>query len=263
MTRPFLLRDLGAYLYPTYRIRLTLLVSLAVFCVVPGAFLFYLPLDVRLAYAYVLSAIIAASFYCQLTAFRGVVRVALALLFGGRHARRRYNPPGLQRMARSMGIERRPKVFLTANPWITSALTNALTGTIYLSASLIAKLPLREILATLGHELGHLKLRRRFFLEFLATIAMVVGAALVLAFSTVPIVVQIFEVALLMLLVNVVSWRNEYNADLESAKALGPEGLISVLEWLKAESTTDEGSETHPPLGDRIDRLVKLLEAPS
>ena len=67
---------------------------------------------------------------------------------------------------------------------------------------------------------------------------------------------------LLFLLIPMVSWRNEYRADFESAKALGPEGLISVFEQLEAESGSDEGSETHPPLRARINRLMKLLGPP-
>jgi len=60
-------------------------------------------------------------------------------------------------------------------------------------------------------------------------------------------------------MITYVCWRNERRADLISARFLGPEGLISVLEYLQRKPVRDEGSESHPPLKDRIKRLKKLL----
>jgi Zn-dependent protease with chaperone function len=54
-----------------------------------------------------------------------------------------------------------------------------------------------------------------------------------------------------------VCWRAEYRSDKESAKVTGPEGLISVFERFVPDE--DHGSETHPPLSKRIQRLEEML----
>ena len=63
-----------------------------------------------------------------------------------------------------------------------------------------------------------------------------------------------------MLVITYLSRRNETRADLEGAIGAGPEGLISVFEQLKNEAKRDEGSETHPPPKDRIQKLTNFLE---
>jgi Zn-dependent protease with chaperone function len=61
-----------------------------------------------------------------------------------------------------------------------------------------------------------------------------------------------------------VLWRNEYRADLEGANATSPEALIAVFEGLQGNqrkaNKKDCGSETHPPLHSRIERLERLLD---
>lgn len=47
---------------------------------------------------------------------------------------------------------------------------------------------------------------------------------------------------------------------MEGAKAVTPEALISVFESFKARFKKDEGSDTHPSLQERIDRLMPLLD---
>jgi Zn-dependent protease with chaperone function len=49
-------------------------------------------------------------------------------------------------------------------------------------------------------------------------------------------------------------------ADTEGAKAVSPEALISVFQSFQARFKKDEGSDTHPSLQERIDRLMPLLE---
>jgi Zn-dependent protease with chaperone function len=64
------------------------------------------------------------------------------------------------------------------------------------------------------------------------------------------------------LLVSFVSWRNEFRADRDGAKATGPEGLISVFEMVMQKCGKDEGSETHPPFSKRIQHLKPYLDEP-
>ena len=68
-------------------------------------------------------------------------------------------------------------------------------------------------MSTVSHEGGHVKTRRRYALEILGVMGAVLAVSFVLAFFTILLVVQIFEVALLLLAINFVSWRNERRAD--------------------------------------------------
>ena len=90
-------------------------------------------------------------------------------------------------------------------------------------------------------------------------IGSVVGVTFLFGLYSITVVVEIFELALAFLVLTVISWNNERRADMEGAKVTGPEGLISVFEELAAEDGKDDGSETHPPLHDRIARLSLLL----
>jgi Zn-dependent protease with chaperone function len=88
------------------------------------------------------------------------------------------------------------------------------------------------------------------------------GFAILMSSFTV-ILLLVFEttyITMTFLLVSFVSWRGEYRADMDGARATGPEGLISVFEHLKSKIGRDDGSETHPPLSKRIKRLEPLLD---
>ena len=258
MTRLVLLRELGVYL--KFQRRQALLAVLAILCVVPGSFAYRLPPDGRSIFVFVFSVLVVASFWSQVMAYSAVAKVLPVLTVGRKHELESYDPPELEQLARTVGIRKPAKVFLTTDSRVLSPFTNAVTGTIRVPKLWLAKFSRGEIISTIGHELGHVRYRRKFGLEILAGFTIALVGGIVLAFRTVTLIAEVFEVALLFLVIPVVSWRNERRADLSSAEALGPEGLISVLEHLKAESKRDDGSETHPPLEDRIRRLAKLLD---
>lgn len=254
-----LLRKLRKRASLTFRRSRWLLVGLLILCAVPGLLLAWMPVTIRHIYGYVLLAFASIALSSAVVPFVNIAWALPRMLLNRHWQHECYEPPELQGIVRTMGLKGAPRVLLVTNPLVTTPFTNALTRTIRLPKSWLAKLSPRELLSTLAHELGHVRGGRRFLLEMLGAFGIVLVAATPLAYLTASIIAQIFEVALLFLLIPWVSWRNEYRADLESAKALGPEGLISVLEQLEAESEGDEGSETHPPLKDRIERLTKLL----
>ncbi len=76
-----------------------------------------------------------------------------------------------------------------------------------------------------------------------------------------PVASVFAEFAIMMLLFPCIFRRNELRADMEGAKAFTPEALIAVFESLKNMYRKDEGSDTHPPLQERINRLMHLLDS--
>ena len=261
MTRLAPLRQVAEYLYLTFPIRRLLLLTLVVLSIVPGVLIFALPIGIREAFAYIYVGVLSMSAFCMYGAYRGAVVMTVgSTIFGRKHVPQRFSPPGLAELIKKMGITKDVEVYSTSNPWVKGPFTNGFTSKIYIPRSWINRFPSKEILATIAHELGHVKTGRRFGLEVLSVVVTVLFTTYALGFHTIALVAEVFELALALLLLTLVSWRNERRADLQGAAATGPEGLISVFEQLKAESKRDDGSETHPPLSDRIARLSKLLD---
>lgn len=237
--------------------------ALVVLSAIPGMFFsaFYsLPSSIRLDYAYVYAGMISVVGFCMYGAYKGSVVMGIASFFFGRkYAPQSYRPSSVRKLARKMGIKKKVEVYTTSNPWVKGPYTNGFTSKVYIPVSWVNRFPSKEVLATIGHELGHVKTRRRFGLEMAAVVAFVATSSFVLGIHTAPIIAEVFEFAQLMLLMTWLSWRNEKRADMLSGAAMGPEGLISVFEQLRVESKRDDGSETHPPLKDRIAGLSKLL----
>jgi Zn-dependent protease with chaperone function len=184
--------------------------------------------------------------------------------FGRRHRPVPLSSPEIDTLASKMGILGKVRVYSTGNPWVRGPFTNAFTSRVYVPMSWIESFPKSEIIAVLAHEFGHVKRRVRFGLELTLAAGLAYSFALILNLFTVMLVLvfEVAEIAMLFLLVSFVSWRNEYRADRAGARAAGPEGLISVFETVRQKSGKDEGSETHPPLSKRIQRLEPLLDEP-
>jgi len=255
------LKEIGEYIYLTFTHRRLLLLIIVASSVVPGTFLYLLPLSIRLAYAYFFVSISMLSFFCFSHVFTGPAKQIFGtIIFGGRYKPKVYSTPKVNRLARKMGIAEKTKVYVTTNPWIKGPFTNMITRKVYIPESWLKNFPSKEILSIISHEFGHVKTRGRFSFELLLALGGTIASTLILGFFSNLFIVMVFEFALMMLLVTHISRRNEIRADLEGATGAGPEGLISVFEQLKNEAKRDEGSETHPPLKDRIQRLTKLLE---
>jgi Zn-dependent protease with chaperone function len=86
------------------------------------------------------------------------------------------------------------------------------------------------------------------------------GISFLLGLITIPAISEIAEIAIMVSLLSWVLRRNELRADMGAAKAVSPEALIAVFESFKARFKANEGSDTHPSLQERIDRLIPLLD---
>ena len=120
-----------------------------------------------------------------------------------------------------------------------------------------------EIMAILGHELGHIVKRHLTIrgavnaLYFFAFLAVIYEASL----SHTEAVLSVAGFLALYLAGNPLNWRMEYAADKFSAERLGPNSMISALEKLKV-YYPDCVSFTHPPLSRRILRIQALSITP-
>jgi hypothetical protein len=248
----------------SFKTRRLILLTLIVSSVV-GTFYWHMPTSARWWFlpAYIL--LIALGIVSQTGYFVQFAETAVGVVvFGRKHRPVLFSSPEIDTLAGKMGILGRVKVYSTSNPWIKGPFTNAFTSRVYVPMSWIESFPKSEIIAVLGHEFGHIRGRARFGLELTLAIALAYSFALILNLFAVMLllVFEVAEIAMAFLLVSFVSWRNEYRADRDGAKATGPEGLISVFELVRQKSGKDEGSETHPPLSKRIHRLEPLLDEP-
>lgn len=260
MPRFAFIKDLEDYLYLTFTIRRLLLVALVVLSVVPGTIYYGWAASAKWDFAALYVSILYLTLWTQ---SRFIIRFARAVIgtsiLGWKYRPTPYSTPEITNLAKRMGVFGKAKVYVTSNPWIDGPFTNALNCAVYLPANWLEAFPKSEVLATVGHEFGHVTQRRRFSLEALLAAGLVLGFTYLLALHSVPLIYEVAEVSLSLLLLGVVSWRGEFRADMEGARSTGPEGLISVLELLRTKINRDDGSETHPPLHKRIERLEVLL----
>jgi len=236
-----------------------------------SAGLFFLPLTARLAYAVIFTALTMVPVHSTLSMVTGSIATQVQVaLYGRKHKPRVEVWPEVKEMAKRMGIKHSGEVFVTSNPAVHNAFVNLYTKKITVSESWIKQFHRAETTATIGHELGHIKGQKRLVGEMCAIMLGSLGFVFCFSFVTlslglpvIPIFLQITTFTLMFLLLSFVLWRNEYRADLEGARATSPEALIAVFEGLlgnqRKENKKDYGSETHPPLHSRIERLKRLL----
>jgi Zn-dependent protease with chaperone function len=254
-----LLRRFADFL--TYKIRSVLLLAVVVLSIVPGTIYFSWPASAKLAFAYAYTGIVEAAFVSQVSFFVNFAETAIgSVIFGRRYNPAPYSTPEITALAKKMGVLGKVKVHVTSNPWIKGPFTNALTGAVYVPLRWIESRPKSEIVSVIAHEFGHITKRRRFGLEVVLVFGFVFAFTFFLSLFTIWQIYLFAELSLTLLLISRVSRRGEYRADMEGAIAAGPEGLISVFEWLKTELRRDDGSETHPPLWKRIRKLEPLLD---
>jgi len=255
------------YIYGTFKIRRILLLTLVLFSllftvpVLPGLAVW---LRVDLVYVYVGLAYVTG--FCMYGAFRSPLKTLVgSVLLGWKFKPREFTPDeystyGVTEIVNAMGIAKKVRVYVTPNPWIGGPFTNASNNRIYLPLKWMSKFPRLDIRGVLGHEIGHVKTKRKFFRDLAIGAGGIVGLTYFFGMYSISwVVVTIFELSLTFLVLTVLSWKNETRADSEGARVTGPEALISVFEQLKEEGHRDDRSETHPSLSDRIARLSLLL----
>jgi Zn-dependent protease with chaperone function len=256
----------------TYRTKRIVSIILIIFGIFSTE-VFFLPLTLRMVYAYIFIGLTLIPILSMVNMITGsietMVRVAL---YNRKHKPRVEVWPEIKEIMQKMGIKHSGEVFITDNPAVqNNAFVNLYTKRITLSESWQKIFHRTETLATIGHELGHIKGQKRFVGEMMAVFLGSVGfvflfsiTALSLGLPVIPIFAQITTITLMFLLLSLVMWRNEYRADKEGARATSPEALIAVFEGLQGNqriaNKKDYGSETHPPLHSRIKRLKSLLD---
>ena len=266
MVRLYYLGAVRDYVYGTFKIRRILLLTVVLLSLLfTGPVLVRLATWVRIDLVYLYVGIAYVTGFFMYGAFRRPLKSLIGSVFRGRKYKPReltpeeYKAYEVAQILNEMGITKKVRVFITSNPWIEGPFTNAFTNKIYLPASWVSRFPRLDMRAVVGHELGHVKTKGKFTRDIMAAIGGVVGVTFLFGLYSITVVAEIFELALAFLVLTVISWNNERRADMEGASVTGPEGLISVFEQIAAEDERDDGSETHPPLGDRIARLSLLL----
>ena len=268
MSRFSLFKDFGDFIFSFKTRRVVLLVLLAT-SLVPGAFFWLMPAMARSWFFLIYVGLIAIGIVTQTMFLMETAESTIrTLLFGLRQKPVPFSNPEIDALAKRTGLFGKVKVYTTNNSWFKGAYANPLTSSVAVQASWVTSYPRSEIISVLGHEFAHLISRRRFLVELLVasvlpyafSLALLTFTQVVLSTNLLLIVYYTAQVSMALLLVSFVSWRNEYRADMGGAKATGPEGLISVFENELAKSKRDDGSETHPPLSKRIQRLTALLK---
>ncbi len=121
---------------------------------------------------------------------------------------------------------------------------------------LFNKLNIQEILAIIGHEFGHIKYIYKLVLSLFVI-------PLILAISTIIISPECNCITLFILFVSTfltlfpfANRTSEYKADLESAKEIGAENLISALTKITSPEEHNREYITHPSINKRIRNLI-------
>lgn len=269
MSRLVLLDKAWELIYGTFKIRRVALITLAGLSIALGPLLrvlIMLPHGDLMDIIYVYAVTTGVTGFFLYGAFRKPITSLVGSVFlGWKYKPREYTPEeyayyGVEQILNAMKIKKKVRILVTTNPLIEGAFTNPIKNSVYIPAKWIKENPRLDLRGVIGHELAHIKTKWVFAEEFGLGIAVVLGLTLLVGLFSIPLVAETFELSILFLVLTALSWKNERRADYEGALVTGPEGLISVFERFKATTERDEGSETHPPLEDRINRLLPLLE---
>lgn len=259
------LREFGKFL--SFRSKRKLTISVIVLAIIPSTLLFYVPLEIRYVYAIALTVIAMVPINSTVQLITGsAIQLIMSARYNRKHKPKEEHFPEVKSIAKKMGFNYDKPIYVTDNPHIKSAFVNLHSKKITVPESSFKECHRSEILAIIGHELAHIKNNGKYMKEMLLASFAPVGLIFSLAFFTqffglayIPVFIQIGSYALMMLIISYVLWRNEYRADEESAKTVGAAPLISVFELYQSQIKKDEGSDTHPPLHERIKRLESYL----
>ena len=253
----------------TFRVKRFISIGLVIMGIF-SAGLFFLPIMLRLVYAAVFTTLTFVPVLTTVQMVTGsVIMQVRLLLYNRKHKPRVEIWPEVKEMANKMRIKHNGEIYFTLNPLVRGPFVNLYTKKITVPESWFAKFHRSEIVAAIGHELGHIRGAKRLAYEMLlVTVTPIVFSfvftlvAVLLGLPVIPIFLQVTTFTLMLLLLSFVLWRNEYRADLYGALVTGPEPLIAVFEALQEDVNVhkkDEGTDTHPPTRARIKRLMTLM----
>lgn len=164
----------------------------------------------------------------------------------------------LRALAATKGVDYHGPVNLTENPEVDSPYTNIRKPLITFPKSWSHRYPREQLLGAGMHEVGHVKYRKRYYLEVLTAGLVTAAFSQFLSLRLGWAIVLIGEVTFLLLAFTIVSHRNELRCDRLSAETMGKETVVSLLEDLGRRCGFNSGSETHPPIRYRVEALRRL-----
>ena len=248
------------YFYLPFRARYLFTVGLLLMTSLLSTCLYILPFPIRL-YSISVYGVLLCGMILSTTQF-----VSNSVMFSiGTVLYHRKHPPepscdlDALKVAKAMNVVYNNPIYITDCPKVDSPYTNLISELITIPRSWLTEYTPDQIMAAIAHELAHLKRKRAFTVELSIAAAISVLFGTFLLFRLPPIISQIGEVAFMMWVLIIVLRRNELLADKMAAKLGFSEHLISLFEELLRKRGTDEGSETHPPLGARIRELRNFL----
>ena len=259
------LKEFGRFL--TFRMKRRVMTGVIFLAAIPSTILFHFPLEFRYFFAIVFTLLGTVPIYSTVQLITGsAMHLIRFALYSRKHKPEEIDYPEVKRIAKKMGLDYDKPIYVTDNPIVNCPCVNLLSKKIAIPRSWLTKHHRSELLAAIGHELGHIKNWRKYLKEIIlasfAPVGFIFGLAIItgiLGLAYIPIFVQIGGYAFMLLMLSYVFWRNEYRADKESGETVGAAPLIAVLEMLQNQVKKDEGSETHPPFHERIRRLRSLL----
>jgi Zn-dependent protease with chaperone function len=242
-----------------YPVRVGLLIALILMGFMSGFVIAGSSQTFRIIFAYGYVMVMCLTLYCYTNVYTDLALNGIRIFYKEKKYRKiEYKTAEIDNLKQRTGFQD-VKVYVTTNPAVKSAFTNLFTKCVYIPQHWLQKFPSKEISSIVAHELGHLIEKRSSVLKLLLPISLVNSLGLFLYRFTLPLIASTTLTALSLILMSLVSRHNELRADSWSAKLCGPEGIISVLEQLKAEGKRNYGSETHPSLTKRIRRLMEFL----
>jgi len=202
------------------------LVSILGMSIVPGTLLYFLPLTARLVFAYIFSFLSALMLFPVAQFITGSVVTQISIcLYNRKHKPEERFRSEAKQIAKKMGMDYDKPVYVTDNPRVKSPFVNPLTRKIMLPSSWEKKFHRTEIIASLGHEFGHIKGLRAYAKEVFAAMIATMAFTFVLGLFTIPVILVMAEFAFLMLISSYIMRRNEDRADFLGANATAPEWL--------------------------------------
>ncbi|MHA1410610.1 MAG: M48 family metalloprotease [Candidatus Odinarchaeia archaeon] len=169
------------------------------------------------------------------------------------HRKTRWQPvlPEIQQVLDKMGYTK--KIKFGFRPGINTAYT--FRNSIVFDPVLFFSMSCDQVRCVTAHEVHHMKNR---YIKYLLGLILVAEIAGVISFYALPKLMMVIAfMSMMHLLMTVLGWKIEYDADVSGAKYTSKETMISVLELFK-NYFGDKSSFTHPSASNRIKNIQSL-----